>query len=252
MTSSSPANRKSCWEGEVKPLVESFLRERGLELSSEKTVATHVDQGFDFLGQNVRRYNGKLLIKPSKKNIHTFLEKVREAVKKAQAYPTWQLIANLNRKLRGWATYHLHGVSKRIFSQVDFAIFKSLWQWALRRHPLKGKRWACGSTSHDAATGRGASLERRIMTTERERSCGCITRPRCRSVVMSRLSGTRIHMIPHGRCTSSLARAGIWPKHLRAVERFSIFGENRAASALVASNPSPRKRAGIAITASRR
>jgi len=76
---------KEMLENEVKPLVESFLRERGLELSPEKTVVTHVDQGFDFLGQNVRRYNGKLLIKPSKKNIHTFLEKVREVVKKAQA-----------------------------------------------------------------------------------------------------------------------------------------------------------------------
>jgi RNA-directed DNA polymerase len=126
-------------DGEVKPLVESFLRERGLELSTEKTVITHVEQGFDFLGQNVRRYhNGKLLIKPSKKNIHTFLEKVREVVKKAQAYPTWQLIANLNRMLRGWAMYHRHVVSKRIFSQVDYAIFKSLWQWALKRHPRKG------------------------------------------------------------------------------------------------------------------
>jgi len=132
---------KELLEDEVKPLVESFLRERGLEFSAEKTVVTHVDHGFDFLGQNVRRYNGKLLIKPSKKNIHTFLEKVRAVVKKAQAYPTWQLIANLNRMLRGWAMYHRHVVSKRIFSQVDFAIFKSLWQWALRRHPRKGKRW---------------------------------------------------------------------------------------------------------------
>jgi RNA-directed DNA polymerase len=120
---------KEMLEGEVWQLVESFLRERGLELSTEETVITHVEQGFDFLGQNVRRYcNGKLLIKPSKKNIHTFLEKVREVVKKAQAYPTWQLIANLNRMLRGWAMYHRHVVSKRIFSQVDYAIFKSLWQ----------------------------------------------------------------------------------------------------------------------------
>jgi RNA-directed DNA polymerase len=132
---------KEMLECEVKPLVESFLRERGLELSPEKTVVTHVDQGFDFLGQNVRRYSGKLLIKPSKKNIRTFLEKVREVVKRAQAYPTWQLIANLNRMLRGWAMYHRHVVSKRIFSQVDYSIFKSLWQWAVRRHPRKGKRW---------------------------------------------------------------------------------------------------------------
>ncbi len=78
-------------EDEVKPLVESFLRERGLELSAEKTKITHIEEGFDFLGQNVRRYSrGKLWIKPSKKNIHTFLEKVRSHVKSAQAEPAWR------------------------------------------------------------------------------------------------------------------------------------------------------------------
>ena len=62
---------KDLLEKEVKPLVEQFLQERGLELSSTKTVITHVENGFDFLGQNVRRYpNGKLLIKPSRKNVN--------------------------------------------------------------------------------------------------------------------------------------------------------------------------------------
>jgi RNA-directed DNA polymerase len=55
---------KELLEGEIKPLVEQFLHERGLELSPAKTVITHVEKGFDFLGQNVRKYpNGKLLIK---------------------------------------------------------------------------------------------------------------------------------------------------------------------------------------------
>ena len=70
---------KELLEGEVKPLVEQFLQERGLELSPTKTVITHVEKGFDFLGQNVRRYpNGKLLIKPSKKNVKTFLDGIRK------------------------------------------------------------------------------------------------------------------------------------------------------------------------------
>lgn len=133
---------KELLENEVKPLVEEFLRERGLELSAEKTSIKHIEAGFDFLGQNVRRYShGKLLIKPSRKNIHTFLEKVREVVRKAQAYPAWQMVATLNRMIRGWAMYHRHVVSKRIFSRVDYAIFKALWQWSLKRHPRKGRRW---------------------------------------------------------------------------------------------------------------
>lgn len=133
---------KELLEQEVKPLVEEFLRARGLELSAEKTRVTHIEEGFDFLGQNLRRYsNGKLLIKPSRKNIHTFLENVREVIRRAQATPTWQLITKLNRIIRGWAMYHGHVNSKRIFSRVDYAIFKALWQWALKRHPRKGKRW---------------------------------------------------------------------------------------------------------------
>ena len=47
---------KELLEDEVRPLVESFLRERGLELSAEKAKITHIEEGFDFLGQNVRRY----------------------------------------------------------------------------------------------------------------------------------------------------------------------------------------------------
>ena len=74
MISSSPATREELLEMTVKPLVECFLQERGLELSPEKTVITHVREGFDFLGQNVRRYpNGKLLIKPSRKSIGSLL-----------------------------------------------------------------------------------------------------------------------------------------------------------------------------------
>src|SRR5207245_2689468 len=44
---------KELLAGEIKPLVEQFLQERGLELSPTKTVITHVEHGFDFLGQNV-------------------------------------------------------------------------------------------------------------------------------------------------------------------------------------------------------
>ena len=69
---------KDVLENEVKPLVEQFLRDRGLQLSPEKTCVTQIEQGLDFLGQNLRKYDDKLLIKPSKKNTHNFLEKVRQ------------------------------------------------------------------------------------------------------------------------------------------------------------------------------
>src|ERR1039458_4183555 len=61
---------------EVLPLVEKFLRERGLELSAEKTHVTHIQKGFDFLGQNIRKYGRKLLITPAQKNVQAALTKI--------------------------------------------------------------------------------------------------------------------------------------------------------------------------------
>jgi RNA-directed DNA polymerase len=133
---------KELLEGEIKPLVERFLQERGLELSPTKTVITHVERGFDFLGQNVRRYpNGKLLIKPSKKNVGTFLKGIRRIIKAAHGVAAADLIDQLNPKIRGWANYHRHVVSKRTFGRVDYTLFSSLWKWARRRHPNKSPRW---------------------------------------------------------------------------------------------------------------
>jgi len=133
---------KELLEGEIKPLVEQFLRKRGLELSPTKTVVTQVTQGFDFLGQNVRRYsNGKLLIKPSKKNVKRFLAGIRETIKAALGKSAADLINELNPKIRGWPNYHRHVVSKRTFDRVDHLIFYKLWQWARRRHPKKDPSW---------------------------------------------------------------------------------------------------------------
>jgi len=132
-------------ENEVKPLVEQFMRERGLQLSPEKTVITHIEEGFDFLGQNIRKYrNGKqrkLLIKPSKKNVHTFLEKIRDIVKTNKALSAGKLIVKLNPIIRGWARYHQHVVSKEIFTTVDDAIHCLIRQWTKRRHPQKANEW---------------------------------------------------------------------------------------------------------------
>lgn len=128
-------------ETEVKPLIEQFLAERGLVLSQEKTTITHIDDGFDFLGQNVRKYGGKLIIKPSKQNVAVFLANIREVVKGHKAVTAGQLVQILNPKIKGWVMYHRYICAKRTFNQVDHAIFKTLWQWCVRRHPNKGKHW---------------------------------------------------------------------------------------------------------------
>lgn len=128
-------------ETRIRPLVEAFLQERGLRLSPEKTVITPIEAGFDFLGQNVRKYGGKLLIKPSRRSVHKLLSELRRIVRGHPHATADHLVWLLNPKLLGWAMYHRHVVSKRIFQQVDHVLFRLLWQWAKRRHPHKGHRW---------------------------------------------------------------------------------------------------------------
>jgi len=139
------AASKELLEQEVKPLIETFMKERGLELSTEKTRVTNIEDGFDFLGQNIRKYKAgkqhKLLIKPAQKNVHAHLEKIREIIKKNQTLSAGRLILMLNPIIRGWAQYHQHVVSADIFRDVDDAIYRRLRQWMKRRHPNKPNKW---------------------------------------------------------------------------------------------------------------
>lgn len=132
---------KELLEQDVRPIVEAFLGARGLELSKEKTRITHIQEGFDFLGQNVRKYGDKLLIKPSRNNVKAFLGKVRDILKESKALTQQAVIGLLNPIIRGWANYHRHIVAKRLFGWVDAQIWKGLWAWARHRHPNKGKEW---------------------------------------------------------------------------------------------------------------
>jgi RNA-directed DNA polymerase len=112
-----------------------------LTLSVEKTKITHIEEGFDFLGWNFRKYDGKLLIKPSKKNVKAFLKTIRETVKGNKTAKQENLIRLLNPKIRGWANYHKGTAAKETFSKVDCEVWKTLWQWAKRRHSSKGTYW---------------------------------------------------------------------------------------------------------------
>jgi RNA-directed DNA polymerase len=132
---------KEVLEQKVKPAVEAFLGERGLELSKEKTKITHIDDGFDFLGFNIRKYKGKLIIKPSKNSIKSFLSKTREIIKSKMADKTEILIHQLNQKIRGWANYFRSSCAKKSFGYIDHRIFELLWRWIKRRHPHKSVGW---------------------------------------------------------------------------------------------------------------
>ncbi|QLF94572.1 group II intron reverse transcriptase/maturase [Pseudomonas sp. ABC1] len=128
-------------ENEVKPWIEQFLATRGLRLSPEKTQIVHIDKGFDFLGWNFRKYQGKLLIKPSKKNVKAFYGKVKEVIESSKTAKQEDMIRKLNPMLRGWALYHQPVVAKQAYSRMDNRVFLKLWRWAKRRHPNKSLQW---------------------------------------------------------------------------------------------------------------
>ncbi len=126
---------------EARDIIQEFLNGRGLELSMEKTMITHIDEGFDFLGYNFRKYRGKLLIKPSRKSIESIKSKVRETLKKARSWTQDALIKALNPIIRGWANYHRHIVAAESFGKLDSYIWTITWRWGKHRHPNKGHRW---------------------------------------------------------------------------------------------------------------
>jgi RNA-directed DNA polymerase len=129
-------------EQEVKPLVVRFLAERGWELSERKSrIIYRIDEGFDFLGFNIRKYKGKLLTKPSKTSITKIKRKIDDIIKANLSVSATRLIVLLNPVIRGWTNHFKHVVSKRIFNELQDYIRKRLWHWARRRHPKKSGRW---------------------------------------------------------------------------------------------------------------
>ena len=127
---------------EIKEMLTAFLKERGLTLSEEKTLITHISEGFDFLGFNIRKYNGTLLIKPSKKSQKRFTDKLHEVVlTKGKSLSQQELIEKLNPIIRGWGNYYSHVVSKEVFCRCDHILINQLKRWSYRRHTNKSRKW---------------------------------------------------------------------------------------------------------------
>jgi len=133
---------KEVLTNKVQPAIEDFLKKRGLCLSIKKTKITHITEGYDFLGFNVRKYpNGKVLTKPSKESIKRIKSKIRSIIKSNPAVSTEKLIRLLNPVIRGWSNYFRWSCSKNIFYRLDHYIFKTLWHWIHRRHSRKSATW---------------------------------------------------------------------------------------------------------------
>ncbi len=127
---------------EIKSLIRDFLKSRGLELSEEKTVITHIDDGFDMLGWTFRKFKNKLIVNPSKKSIKSFVASLSDTIlKRGKAWKQEVLIEKLNQQIRGWANYHQSVCASEAFAHIDYILYELLWKWAKRRHPHKGRWW---------------------------------------------------------------------------------------------------------------
>lgn len=132
----------------AKQKLAEWLAPRGLEMSAEKTNIVHIDQGFDFLGFNIRRYKsvrkkrGTVIhIKPSEKSIERFKDKVRHIFQRGKSKTPEQILWELNPLITGWGLYFRTGVSKVTFSKLDNFIWHKCWRYARRRHPNKNRNW---------------------------------------------------------------------------------------------------------------
>jgi RNA-directed DNA polymerase len=132
---------KTILETKVKPAIETFLAERGLELSQEKTVIAHIKDGFKFLGQTFRKHGSALHVTPSKEGVLVLVRKIGDLIRQHRSSPIEGLIKKLNQILRGWANYHRHVVSSEAFNRVDTYVYEQLWRMIQRKHQSKSKEW---------------------------------------------------------------------------------------------------------------
>lgn len=128
-------------EEQVKPAIEAFLAERGLQLSPEKTIITHIRDGFTFLGQTFRKTGNVLRITPEKGGVLALQRKVGTLIRSHVSHPMPVLVKKLSSVLRGWGNYHRHIVASEAFTRIDRYVREQLWRMLRKRHPNKSKTW---------------------------------------------------------------------------------------------------------------
>jgi RNA-directed DNA polymerase len=125
----------------IKSHTKAFLKPTiGVELSDHKTHITDISDGFDFLGFNIRKYNDKLLIKPSKENVQNVKRKIKKEFRKLSHATTSALIRKLNPITKGWGNYYRHVVSKEVFTHIDRFLWLRTQRWIVRKNPLTPKK----------------------------------------------------------------------------------------------------------------
>ena len=120
--------------------VAAVLAPIGLRLSAEKTLITHVDDGFDFLGWHVQRHTKRgtdrryVYTYPAKKSLTSITGKVKALCRSDTNLTLGVLLHQLNQVLRGWTTYFRPGVSFATFQYLRAFTWKRVIAWLRRKH----------------------------------------------------------------------------------------------------------------------
>jgi RNA-directed DNA polymerase len=124
--------------------VTAVLAPLGLRLAPEKTRVVHIDEGFTFLGFDIRRLRKRGTSKqyvyttPSIKAIQSIKDKVKAKTYRSTRHMDLdEQIIGLNRTLAGWANYFRHGVSKAVFDAVDNHAWGRLMRWTRAKYAGK-------------------------------------------------------------------------------------------------------------------
>lgn len=172
---------KTLLEEKLKPRIERWLTDMGLELKPSKTRIAHTSEGFDFLGFHVRQYRVgtyraaknqhgknlgfKTLITPSRASVKKHLDQLGRVIETHHGAPQKVLIGKLNPIIRGWCNYYLTSASKATYSKCDHLIYQKLRAWAKRKCPSSNgwqttaKYWRTIGNNHWAfATHEGHQL----------------------------------------------------------------------------------------------
>ncbi|WP_405094488.1 group II intron reverse transcriptase/maturase [Micromonospora sp. NBC_01412] len=126
---------------QAKERLRQWLTSRGLAFNEGKTRIVHAGDGFDFLGFNVRRYHGKLLIRPSKAALRRIRERLRGEIIALRGANAAAVLYKINPIIRGWSAYYRTVVSSEIFTALDNYVWILLYKWAKHSHPNKSKHW---------------------------------------------------------------------------------------------------------------
>jgi RNA-directed DNA polymerase len=126
---------------EIKARLSRWLAPRGLAFNEQKTQVVTLDEGFDFLGFNARRYRGRPLIKPSKAAVRRIRQRLRSELRSLRGTNAAAVIRKLNPIIRGWANYYRTQVSSQTFDALDHYLWRLTYKWAKFSHPNKSKIW---------------------------------------------------------------------------------------------------------------